>query len=170
MNGINNYNSPYNPTYNPMARQNYEQNLKNIIEQASGQLQQLQQMQVPQPVPTNLTQNFQIAPQSNPGELQSAYVNNVDEVRNIFMTKNGVFVNKELNTLWFKNTEGKIRTFSMIEIIEKDEKDIEIEDLRKQIDEMRTLLLQKNNTSRNVQEEVQTNNNDRRNDKKVDRR
>lgn len=121
-------------TYNPMVRQNYEQNLKNIIEQASGQLQQLQQMQMPQPMQqAPITQNFQLAPQNNnPNELQSAYVNNIDEVKNIFMTKNGIFVDKNLSTLWFKNIEGNIKTFSLTEIIEKDEKDIEIEDLKKE--------------------------------------
>ena len=62
---------PYN------TRQSYEQNLRNIIDQANNQLQQLQSQQ---PVPTNLTQNFQITPQQqNPNELQSAYASNIDE-------------------------------------------------------------------------------------------
>lgn len=137
--------------YNSISRQNYEQNLRNIIEQASGQLQQLQNTQPMQQTP--ITQNFQITPQnSNPNELQSAYVNNIDEVKNIFMTRNGIFVNKDLSTLWFKNTEGNIKTFSLIEIIEKDEKDKEIDSLRKQLDEMRTLLFQKNERQPEVYE------------------
>lgn len=137
--------------YNSISRQNYEQNLRNIIEQASGQLQQLQNTQPMQQSP--ITQNFQITPQnSNPSELQSAYVNNIDEVKNIFMTRNGIFVNKDLSTLWFKNTEGNIKTFSLIEIIEKDEKDKEIDSLRKQLDEMRTLLFQKNERKPEVYE------------------
>lgn len=137
--------------YNSISRQNYEQNLRNIIEQASGQLQQLQNTQPMQQSP--ITQNFQITPQNNnPSELQSAYVNNIDEVKNIFMTRNGIFVNKDLSTLWFKNTEGNIKTFSLIEIIEKDEKDKEIDSLRKQLDEMRTLLFQKNERQPEVYE------------------
>jgi len=120
--------------YNPMARQSYEQNLRNIIDQANGQLQQLQN----QPMPTNLTQNFQIAPQTNnPNELQSAYVNNIEEVKNIFMTKNGIFTDKDLTTAWFKNTEGKIRTFTLQEIVQKDEKDLEIEKLKKQLEDLK---------------------------------
>lgn len=137
--------------YNSISRQNYEQNLRNIIEQASGQLQQLQNTQPMQQSP--ITQNFQITPQNNnPSELQSAYVNNIDEVKNIFMTRNGIFVNKDLSILWFKNTEGNIKTFSLIEIIEKDEKDKEIDSLRKQLDEMRTLLFQKNERQPEVYE------------------
>lgn len=128
--------------YNAMNQTAYEQNLENIIQQASSQLQQLRNR--PIATPTNLTQNFQITPQnSNPNELQSAYANNVDEVKNIFMSKNGVFVDKNLSMLWFKNTEGAIRTFALSEIIEKDEKDIEIENLKKQIEEMRNLIPEK---------------------------
>lgn len=131
--------------YNSISRQNYEQNLRNIIEQASGQLQQLQNTQPMQQSP--ITQNFQITPQnSNPSELQSAYVNNIDEVKNIFMTRNGIFVNKDLSTLWFKNTEGNIRTFTLAEVIEKDEKDIEIDNLKKQLEEMKSLIIQQNAT------------------------
>ena len=136
--------------YNSITRQNYEQNLKNIIEQASGQLQQLQNSQPMQQAP--ITQNFQITPQQNLNELQSGYANNIDEVRNIFMTRNGIFINKDLTTLWFKNTEGNIKTFSLLEIIEKDEKDKEIDSLKKQLDEMRTLLFQKNDRPIEVNE------------------
>lgn len=127
---------PYNPIIPNQTAQ--EQNLENIIQQASNQLQQLRNR--PFATPTNLTQNFQITPQAqNPNELQSAYANNIDEVKNIFMTKNGIFITKDLSTLWFKNTEGKIRTFSLTEIIEKDEKDIEIENLKKQLEEFKTI-------------------------------
>lgn len=129
----------YNPNF-------YMQELQSIKDRADRQMQQYQN-QFMQPQQAPITQNFQIAPQNiNPNELQSSYVNNIEEVKNIFMTKNGVFVNKDLTSLWFKDIEGKIRTFSLIEVIEKDEKDIEIDNLKAEINQMRTLLLQKNNT------------------------
>ena len=118
------------------------QNMKDRIDKNMQNYQQVQNqfMQPQPPMPTNLTQNFQLAPQNtNPNELQSAYANNIDEVKNIFMTKNGIFVDKDLTVAWFKNTEGKIRTFSLTEIIEKDEKDIEIENLKKQLEEFKTI-------------------------------
>ena len=112
----------------------YEQNLENIIQQANGQLQQLRN----RPTPTNLTQNFQITPQnSTPNDLQSAYVSGVEEVKNIFMTKNGIFVDKGLTNLWFKNTEGNIRAFTLQEVVQKDEKDLEIEELKKQLENLK---------------------------------
>ena len=123
----------------------YEQNLKNIINQANGQLQQLQQMQNPMQIPqqpTNLTQNFQLAPNSNNNnnELESKYAEDIDEVKGIFVMKTGVFLNKELNTLWIKNTNGDIRTFELNEIIPQDPKDIEINNLKKELQKMREMI------------------------------
>lgn len=137
----------YNP-YNPNYIMQEWQSMKDRIDKNMQNYQQVQnQFMQPQQMPPSLTQNFQLAPQNvNPNELQSAYVNNIDEVKNIFMTKNGIFINKDLTSAWFKDTEGKVRTFSLIEVIEKDEKDIEIENLKNEINQMRSLLLQKNNT------------------------
>ena len=127
--------NPYNPNY----IMNEWQNMKDRIDRTMQSYQQ-NQMQPQAPI----TQNFQIAPQNiNPNELQSAYANNIEEVKNIFMIKNGIFVNKDLTSAWFKDTEGKIKTFSLIEVIEKDEKDLEIENLKNEINQMKTLLLQK---------------------------
>lgn len=53
----------------------YEQSLKNIINQANGQLQQLQnQPQMPMQQP-QIHQNFQLAPNLNTSELESKYAN-----------------------------------------------------------------------------------------------
>lgn len=134
--------------FNPYNANMYLQELQTMKDRIDRTMQNYQQIQPQQPMPTNLTQNFQIAPQTNPSELQSAYVNNIDEVRNIFMTKNGVFVNKELSSLWFKDTEGKIRTFSLVEVIEKDEKDAKIEELEKQLEDMRGLISQEIQTKK----------------------
>lgn len=134
--------------FNPYNGNFYMQDLQNMKDRIDKTMQQYQQAQnqFMQPQQAPITQNFQIAPQTNPSELQSAYANNIEEVKNIFMTKNGIFVDKGLTVAWFKDTEGKIRTFSLIEVIEKDEKDVEIENLKAEINQMRTLLLQKNNT------------------------
>lgn len=127
----------------------YMQDLQNMRDRIENQMRQIQQ-QNQQPIQQPITQNFQLAPQSNFNELQSGYANNIDEVKNIFMTKNGIFVNKDLSCLWYKNTEGKIKTFTLIEVIEKDEKDIEIENLKKQLEEAKNLILK----SKVVQEDI----------------
>ena len=141
-----------------MQNQNaYEQNLKNIINQANAQLQQLQNQPAPvAPQPTNLTQNFQLAPNnSNTNELESKYVENIDEVKNTFVAKTGIFITKALDTLWIKNVNGDIKTFTLNEIIETDPKDEEINSLRKQIEEMKGMITNANESNNsNVNEQI----------------
>lgn len=130
---------PYYPN-NQYYMQNMQdlQNMREKIDRQMQQIQQQNQMQQ-QPVP-NVTQNFQLAPNPTNNELESKYVNNIDEVKGIFVMKTGVFLNKELNTLWIKNTNGDIRTFELNEIIETDPKDREIAMLKKQIEEMKGMI------------------------------
>lgn len=111
----------------------YMQDLQNMRDRIDSQLKSLQQQ------PQAITQNFQIAP-SNTSELEGRYANNIDEVKNTFVVKAGLFVNKDLNTLWLKDTNGKIRTFDLTEVVEIDDKDREIRDLKKQIEEMKGMI------------------------------
>lgn len=129
---------PYYPN-NQFYMQNM-QDLQNMREKIDRQMQQLNQNQMQQqPVP-NVTQNFQLAPNPNSNELESKYVNNIDEVKGIFVMKTGVFLDKDLNNLWIKNTNGDIRTFELNEIIPQDPKDIEINNLKKELQRMREMI------------------------------
>ena len=127
------------------------QDLQNMKERIDKQMQQMQQfnqnqIQNQQPIP-QINQSFQLAPNPTNNELESKYVNNIDEVKGIFVMKTGVFLNKELNTLWIKNTNGDIRTFELNEIIETDPKDREIAMLKKQIAEMKEMIVSESNVN-----------------------
>lgn len=139
-----NYNSynVYNP-YNPY------QDLKNMRDGIDKTLQQHQQMQnqfqnqmLPQQQIPQINQNFQLAPNQNNSDLIAKIVSGIDEVKNTFVAQNGIFVNKEMDTLWFKNISGDIKTYSLNEIIEIDPKEQEISDLKKEIESMRNILNQ----------------------------
>ena len=134
---------PYYPN-----NQIYMQDLQNMREKIDRQMQQMQQlnqnqMQQQQPVP--ITQNFQLAPNPTNNELESKYANNIDEVKGIFVMKTGVFLNKELNTLWIKNTNGDIRTFELSEIIDIDPKDKEIAILKQELEKMKEMISNESN-------------------------
>ena len=126
------------------------QDLQNMREKIDRQMQQMQQFNQnqmqQQPVP-NVTQNFQLAPNPTNNELESKYVNNIDEVKGIFVMKTGVFLNKELNTLWIKNTNGDIRTFELSEIIQTDPKDVEINNLRQELQRMKEMISNESNVN-----------------------
>lgn len=125
---------------NSQTQNAYEQSLKNIINQANTQLQQLQNQPAPIVPQQPITQNFQLAPNSNNNELESKYANNIDEVRNTFVSRTGVFLTKDFSTIWIKTVDGNIKTFRTEEIIEMDEKDKEIYMLRKEIEEMKGMI------------------------------
>ena len=142
--------------YNP-NNQFYMQDLQNMREKIDRQMQQMQQLNQNQmqhqPTPTNLTQNFQLAPNPTNNDLESKYVNNIDEVKGIFVMKTGVFLNKELNTLWIKNTNGDIRTFELNELVEIDPKDREIAMLKQEIEKMKEMVSNESNGNSTIIDE-----------------
>lgn len=121
---------------NPM----YLQELQSMRDRIDNQMRQLQQNQAQQPIQPPITQNFQIAPQTNNNELESKYANNFNEVKNTFVMKTGIFTNRDFSTIWVKDVTGNIRTFKTEEVIELDEKDKEILDLQKQVNELKGMI------------------------------
>ena len=122
------------------------QDLQNMREKIDSQMQQMQQlnqnqMQQQQPVPQpQIHQSFQLVPQSSFPEIQAKYVSDINDVKNTFVMSLGIFLNKEMTTLWLKNINGEIRTFSLNEIIEQDPKDIEINNLKQELENMKLLV------------------------------
>ena len=133
---------PYYPN-NQFYMQNM-QDLQNMREKIDRQMQQMQQLnqnqmqQQQQPVP--ITQNFQLAPNPVNNELESKYANNIDEVRNTFVMKTGVFLNKDFTSMWVKTTDGNIKTYELNEVIQQDPKDGEINNLKQEIQRMREMI------------------------------
>ena len=126
------------PMYN--NNQFYMQDLQNMRDKIDRQMQQIQQTQnqyqMQQPIP-QVTQNFQLAPQNNGNELESKYADNIEQVKNTFVIKTGVFINKDFSTFWIKDVSGNIRTFKTEEVIEMDEKDKEIYMLKRELEEIK---------------------------------
>lgn len=140
---------------NPMYMQNL-QSLQDMRDRIDSQMKQMQQQnQMPQPVAQPITQNFQIAPTQANNELESKYADNIETVKNTFVMKTGIFLNKDFSTLWVKDVTGNIRTFRTEEIIEMDEKDKEIYMLKKQLEEMKGMMSNANESANaNVNEQI----------------
>lgn len=133
----------------------YMQNLQDMRDRIDSQIRNYQQSQTQQPVTQPITQNFQLAPNPTNNELEAKYVDNIEAVKNTFVIKTGIFLNKDFSTLWIKDVTGKIRTFATEEIIEMDEKDKEIYQLRKQIEEMKGMIENDNKSyNTNVDDEI----------------
>jgi len=119
------YNSPYY-SYNPQAN----------IDRINNQIAELEKMkqQIPQQLqPTNLTQNFQLAPNNN----SMRYANSLEEVQKDIVIGDTPFFSKDLSIVWIKDIKGNIKTYELKEIIPKDNKDLQIEYLQAQIEELK---------------------------------
>jgi len=133
---------PYYPN-NQLYMQNMQdlQNMREKIDRQMQQMQQFNQNQMQQqPQIPQVNQTFQLAPNPTNNELESKYANNIDEVRNTFVMKTGVFVNKDFTSMWVKTTDGNIKIYELNEVIQQDPKDVEINNLKKELQRMKEMI------------------------------
>ena len=122
------YNNPY---YQSIY--NTQSNIDRINEQIT-QLEKMKQ-QMQQPVQQSpITQNFQLAPNNNAG---IRYANSIEDIKKDTVYVDTPFFSKDLSVVWIKNPSGNIKAFELNEIVEKDEKDLQIEFLQSQIEDLR---------------------------------
>lgn len=132
------YNNPYMNNYMP----NYNQ--QSLNERIDSQIAQLNQMkeQIKNQQPA-INQTFQLAPSRNE---KMKYVGTIDDVAKETVTEETPFFSKDLSVVWIKNPSGNIKIFEMKETKLKDEKDmlidalmLQIEDLKKGIDNAKSI-------------------------------
>jgi phosphoribosyl-AMP cyclohydrolase len=116
--------SVYNQQDNVTRIDNQIAQLENIKKQ----IQQPIQQQVP-----NVTQNFQLAPTRE----VIRYANNIDEVTKDVVTGDTPFFSRDMSVVWIKNANGDIKTYELNEVVLKDEKDMKIDFLMAQIQELK---------------------------------
>lgn len=124
----------------------YAQELQGMRDNIDRRLQQYQQNQnqLMQQQP-QIQQTFQLSnPNTNASDFDGKYAENIDEVKNILVFRNALFLNKNMSKLWFKDTSGNIRIFDLSEEIPVDENAEEINRLKKEINDLKALLVKQN--------------------------
>ena len=106
-----------------------------------------EQMQKPMQPPTSLTQNFQLAPATRD---TLKYADSIEEVQNDMTNGEVPYFSKDMSIVWVKNLKGEIRTYELSEIVPKDEKDLQIEFLQAQIDELKKGMVANEQYTTNV--------------------
>jgi len=125
------FNNPYmTNAYNPQSSLD---RINDQINQLENMKKQIQQQPIPQP--TNLTQNFQLAPTTNKEVIR--YANSIEEVQRDAVIGETPYFSKDMSVVWVKNTQNQIKTYELTEIVPKDEKDFQIEMLQAQIEELK---------------------------------
>lgn len=140
------YNNPY-----VLNGYNSQSNVDRINNQIAELEKIKQQMQQPM-TPTNLTQNFQIAP-TNHDVMK--YANSMEEVTKYMVIGDTPFFSKDMSVVWIKNAKGEIKTYELNEIVAKDDKDIKIEFLMTQIEELKKGINKNEQSITNIDESVE---------------
>ena len=124
------YNNPYMTPYNQQINIDRINNQIAELEKMKNQFQQ----QMTQPQPTNLTQNFQLAPTNR--EI-IRYASSIEEVNREQVIGDTPYFSKDMSIVWIKTPKGDTKTYELTEIVPKDDKDIQIEFLQSQIEELK---------------------------------
>ena len=130
------YNNSYMPNY---SNGFYQQNMNDRIDSQIAQLQQMKeqiknQQQNHQPA---INQTFQLSPI---GANTIKYANTIDEVNKEVVYGDTPYFSKDMSVVWIKNAKGEIKSYELVQIITKDDKDIQIEYLQTQIEELNRRL------------------------------
>jgi len=129
------------------------QGLRDNIDRRIQQYQQSQNQMMQQQQQPQIQQTFQLSnPNQNITDFDGKYAENIDDVKNVLVFKSTLFLNKDMNKLWVKDTGGNIRTFNLQEEIQVDENMTEINNLKQEINELKALLIQNVSKSNNLDE------------------
>jgi len=127
------YQNPYMVGYNPQIT-------KDRIDYQIAQLQQMkEQIAQPQQTQPAINQTFQLAP-NNQGGMK--FVNTMDDVSKELVFGETPFFSKDLSVMWIKNIKGDIKAYELKEIVQRDDKDIMIESLQMQINELKKGMME----------------------------
>lgn len=135
-------NNPYMMSYNPQTTVDKINAQINELERLKSQIPQNNQQQ------PAINQTFQLAPNAN---YTMRFANTVDEVNKEIVTADTPFFSKDMSILWIKNNKNEIKTYEMKEIVPLDSKDIKIQYLEAQIEELKKGMLN-NESNANVDE------------------
>lgn len=117
------FNNPYINTFNPQVS----------IDKIDKQISDLERLKSQMQQPPSFTQNFQIAPNRE----SMRYVNSIEEVQKDTFYGETPYFSKDMSVLWVKTAPNSIKAYELREIINKDEKDLKIEFLMAQIEDLK---------------------------------
>ena len=81
------------------------------------------------------------------------YANSLEDVNREMVYVDTPFFSKDMSIVWVKNNKNEIKTYELHEIVPKDEKDIKIDFLMAQIEELKKGMI-KNESNGNVNESI----------------
>ena len=77
------------------------------------------------------------------------YANSIEDVQKELVMGETPYFDKNMSVVWIKNQKGEIKTYELNEIVQKDDKDIKIEYLEAQIEELKKEIKHESNANIN---------------------
>lgn len=141
------YTNPYIGSPNPQVSVDRINTQIAELEKMKNQIQTTTLQNATQP---SINQTFQLAP-TNSGVMK--YVNTIDDVNKEVVFGDTPFFSKDLSVMWLKNSKGEVKSYELNEIVQKDEKDLKIDFLMAQIEELKRGMIS-NESNANISKPV----------------
>lgn len=153
------FNNPYTQNYNQQNQfSNLDQNYLSMLDKEEERIKNLKNNYVNRYQQPAINQTFQLAPNNQ----SIKYANTINDVNKETVYSDTPFFSKDMTVLWIKTVKGDIKTYELNEIVPMDDKDMQIEYLQSQIEELKGMIKNDANVT-NVstkQDETDTTNND----------
>jgi hypothetical protein len=145
------YNNPYMMNYNPNIGQiSLNEKIDNEIAKLQQMKEQMKNNNNQQPA---INQTFQLAPNNS---HTMRYANTIEDVERESVYFDTPFFSKDMSVVWVKGAKGDIKTYELTEIIQKDNKDIQIEMLQAQINEMKGMIENAKSNDEPINESIES--------------
>lgn len=103
-----------------------------------------------QPIPQQqppITQNFQLSPT----HTGLRYVNSADDVRKDLVYFETPYFSRDMRFMWIKNVKGEVTPYEIKKIEYKDEKDLQMEQMQREIEELKERLNEKSSITNDIE-------------------
>lgn len=106
------------------------------IDRINSQISELEKLRNQLTQPASINQTFQLSP--NQGGIR--YSDSLEQVEKEQVFGDTPFFSKDMAVLWLKSSSGEVKSYELKEIVKKDEKDLKIEFLMAQIEELKKVV------------------------------
>ena len=96
-----------------------------------------------QPIP----QNFQLSPT----HTGMRFVNSIDDVRKDLVYFETPYFSRDMRFMWIKNVKGEVTPYEIKKIEYKDEKDLQMEQMKREIEELKERLNEKSSITNDTE-------------------
>lgn len=131
------FNNPYTQNYNQQNQfSNLDQNYLSMLDKEEERIKNLKNNYVNRYQQPAINQTFQLAPNNQ----SIKYANTINDVNKETVYSDTPFFSKDMTVLWIKTVKGDIKTYELNEIVPMDDKDMQIEYLKSQIEELKGMI------------------------------